>query len=51
MFCDPRRPATRIPGPGHHHRWEFMLLPGETPDSIQQPEAIADLLGAVGYHR
>ena len=44
MFCDPRRPATRIPGPGHHHRWEFMLLPGETPDSIQQPEAIADLL-------
>jgi 3-(3-hydroxy-phenyl)propionate hydroxylase len=44
MFCDPRRPATRIPGPGHHYRWEFMLLPGETPDSIQQPEAIADLL-------
>ncbi len=44
MFCDPGRPATRIPGPGHHHRWEFMLLPGETPDSIQQPEAIAELL-------
>jgi len=44
MFCDPRRPATRIPGPGHHHRWEFMLLPGETAEEIQEPEAIANLL-------
>jgi 3-(3-hydroxy-phenyl)propionate hydroxylase len=44
MFCDPRRPATRIPGPGHHHRWEFMLLPGETADEIQHPESIANLL-------
>ena len=50
MFCDPRRPATRIPGPGHHHRWEFMLLPGETAEAIQQPEAIAELLRALGHH-
>jgi 3-(3-hydroxy-phenyl)propionate hydroxylase len=44
MFCDPRRPATRVPGPGRHHRWEFMLLPGETAEQIQSPESIAELL-------
>jgi 3-(3-hydroxy-phenyl)propionate hydroxylase len=44
MFCDPQRPATRVPGPGSHHRWEFMLLPGETPDQIQRPESIEALL-------
>jgi 3-(3-hydroxy-phenyl)propionate hydroxylase len=44
MFCDPARPATRVPGPGDHHRWEFMLLPGETPEEIQRPESIRTLL-------
>lgn len=44
MFCDPRRPATRVPGPGRHHRWEFMLLPGEDPAQMQRPEVIATLL-------
>jgi len=44
MFCDPRRPATRVPGPGRHHRWEFMLLPGEAPEHMQRPETIAALL-------
>ena len=44
MFCDPARPSTRVPGPGNHHRWEFMLLPGESPRDIQQPEAILGLL-------
>jgi 3-(3-hydroxy-phenyl)propionate hydroxylase len=44
MFCDPRRPATRVPGPGRHHRWEFMLLPGETAEQIQSPDSIAELL-------
>jgi 3-(3-hydroxy-phenyl)propionate hydroxylase len=44
MFCDPRRPSTRVPGPGRHHRWEFMLLPGETPERMQQPDVIRALL-------
>jgi len=44
MFCDPRRPATRIPGPGRHHRWEFMLLPCESPEEIQRPASIEALL-------
>ncbi len=44
MFCDPSRPATRVPGPGNHHRWEFMLLPGESPEEIASPESVAKLL-------
>jgi 3-(3-hydroxy-phenyl)propionate hydroxylase len=44
MFCDPARPSTRVPGPGNHHRWEFMLLPGESPVDMQQPEAVLTLL-------
>ena len=44
MFCDPSRPATRVPGPGNHHRWEFMLLPGESAQELTTPGAIAKLL-------
>jgi 3-(3-hydroxy-phenyl)propionate hydroxylase len=44
MFCDPARPATRVPGPGNHHRWEFMLLPGESAEDLQREETIAELL-------
>lgn len=34
MLCDPRRPATIVPGRGNHRRWEFMLLPGEDETTI-----------------
>jgi 3-(3-hydroxy-phenyl)propionate hydroxylase len=44
MFCDPARPATRVPGPGNHHRWEFMLLPGERAEDLQSEQAIGELL-------
>ena len=44
MFCNPARPATRVPGPGAHHRWEFMLLPDESAEQIQRPESIEALL-------
>ena len=44
MFCDPARPSTRVPGPGDHHRWEFMLLPGETPQQAARPEFLRALL-------
>jgi 3-(3-hydroxy-phenyl)propionate hydroxylase len=44
MFCDPARPSTRVPGPGNHHRWEFMLLPGEQPEDVQSEQAIGALL-------
>lgn len=44
MFCDPARPATRVPGPGDHHRWEFMLLPGETAAHMQHPKSVRALI-------
>ncbi len=44
MLCDPRRPATIVPGRGNHRRWEFMLLPGEDDREMMQPEKVAELL-------
>ena len=29
QWCDPRRPSTHMRSGPSHHRWEFMLLPGE----------------------
>lgn len=44
MFCNPARPSTRVPGPGRHHRWEFMLLPGESAEEMQRPDSVEALL-------
>lgn len=44
QICDPARPTTCVlSGPGRH-RWEFMLLPGETPEAMMTDETIATLL-------
>lgn len=44
QICDPARPTTCVlMGPGRH-RWEFMLLPGETPEQMLDDGVIADLL-------
>jgi 3-(3-hydroxy-phenyl)propionate hydroxylase len=45
MMCDPRRPATVVPGRGNHRRWEFMLLPGEDDQEMMRPEKVAELVG------
>jgi 2-polyprenyl-6-methoxyphenol hydroxylase-like FAD-dependent oxidoreductase len=45
--CDPKRPVTIVGNGTHHRRWEFMLLPGETPDDFTNPERIWELLGDV----
>lgn len=45
MMCDPKRPATIVPGRGNHRRWEFMLLPGEDDAVMMQPENVAALVG------
>lgn len=44
QICDPARPTTSLPmGPGRH-RWEFMLLPGETPEQVLDDSFVAKLL-------
>lgn len=44
QFCDPARPTTYIVGPGSHRRFEIMLLPGEDPRAMEQPERVWRLL-------
>lgn len=44
QFCDPRRPTTCVPGGPGRRRWEFMLLPGETRESMGHWDAIWPLL-------
>jgi 3-(3-hydroxy-phenyl)propionate hydroxylase len=44
MLCDPRRPATIVPGRGNHRRWEFMLLPHEDDQAMTAPETVAALV-------
>lgn len=44
QICDPARPTTCVlMGPGRH-RWEFMLLPGETAEAVLEDAFIQDLL-------
>lgn len=42
--CDPRRPTVSAPLPGGRHRFEFMLLPGETAEEMARPEAVRALI-------
>lgn len=44
QVCDPRRPATLIPFPPPRRRWEFMLMPGDTPEGMVEPDNIRRLL-------
>ncbi len=48
QFCDPRRPTTCVPaGPGRR-RWEFMLLPDESPETLGRWESVWPLLAPWG---
>lgn len=44
MMCDPKRPATIVPGRGNHRRWEFMLHPHENDQVMMEPENVAKLV-------
>ena len=39
-YCDPQRPAIRLPGPQSTVRYEFMLHPGEDPQAVLQDEQL-----------
>ncbi|HEV7752716.1 MAG TPA: bifunctional 3-(3-hydroxy-phenyl)propionate/3-hydroxycinnamic acid hydroxylase [Baekduia sp.] len=44
QVCDPTRPTTLTPLGQRHHRFEFMLMPGEDPAKMSSPEVVWDLL-------
>jgi 2-polyprenyl-6-methoxyphenol hydroxylase-like FAD-dependent oxidoreductase len=44
QWCDPRRPTTHVQSGPRHHRWEFMLLPGEDPEEFDDPARVWSLL-------
>ncbi len=44
QVCDPARPHTLVPMPWPRFRFEFMLLPGEDPDAIREPERVRELI-------
>ncbi len=48
QICDPARPMTCVQMPAGRHRWEFMLLPGESPDEVAKDAFIARLLAPWG---
>jgi 2-polyprenyl-6-methoxyphenol hydroxylase-like FAD-dependent oxidoreductase len=44
QWCDPARPTTHVQSGPRHHRWEFMLLPGERPEDFDDPARVWSLL-------
>jgi 3-(3-hydroxy-phenyl)propionate hydroxylase len=48
VFCDPRRSAITLPGPGGIRRYEFKLNPGETTAEAEQESFARKLLADVG---
>lgn len=44
QICDPARPTTCVMMGEGRHRWEFMILPGETPEEVSKPAFVANLL-------
>jgi 3-(3-hydroxy-phenyl)propionate hydroxylase len=44
LYCNPSRPAVSYPMPMDHHRWEFMVMPGETAEQMEQEEKVRQLI-------
>ena len=44
QICDPKRPTTCVLMGEGRHRWEFMILPGETPEQVSDDAFIAKLM-------
>ncbi len=46
--CNPERPTTLVSGGPGRRRWEWMLLPGETAEQIEDPDSVWELLARSG---
>lgn len=44
QICDPSRPTTCVMMGEGRHRWEFMILPGETPEQVSSEAFVEKLL-------
>ena len=44
QICDPARPTTCVLMGEGRHRWEFMILPGETPEQVSADSAVERML-------
>lgn len=44
QICDPARPTTCVLMGEGRHRWEFMILPGETPEQVSSDASVEKLL-------
>lgn len=44
QHCDPSRPVTSMPMAPGRHRWEFMLMPGETAEEVMGDAKLAAML-------
>jgi 2-polyprenyl-6-methoxyphenol hydroxylase-like FAD-dependent oxidoreductase len=48
QVCDPQRPTTLVSGGPGRRRWEWMLLPGETREQVEDPTFVWSLLARSG---
>ena len=44
QICDPRRPTTCVVMGAGRHRWEFMVKPGESPETLLDDKTVAAFL-------
>lgn len=48
QVCDPSRPTTAVPGGPGRRRFEFMRLPGESPEELRRADTVWTLLAPWG---
>ncbi len=44
FHCDPKAPTVSCPQPNGHHRFEFLLVPGQTKEQMEDPATVRALL-------
>lgn len=44
FVCDPACPVVSCPQPGRFHRFEFMLMPGQTKEHMEDPATVRSLI-------